>query len=263
MSAELPSFIQKYKNIVKNKKSVLCVGLDPALPDQRNNYVMPTSDRISFMKEIIEEVSSFTSIIKMNRQYLIGLNLEQIQGLNDLIHKQGMLSIIDHKLGDIGSSNDSAIFWFRKEGFDAFTHSPFAGNIEEATLAAHERDLGIIVLTLMSNPEAVIQKTAHIGSNPLYLFIAQQCLANNVDGCVVGATGNVEFQNLSKLKATLGHDILVLVPGVGVQGGNAEEILKMFGKRTMVNVGRSIIYSPNPKQEAEKFCKMFNKYIND
>ena len=102
MSAKLPSFIQKYKNIVESKKSVLCVGLDPALPNQRNNYVMPTLDRISFMKEIIEEVSSFTSTIKMNRQYLIGLNLEQIQGLNDLIHKQEMLSIIDHKLGDIG-----------------------------------------------------------------------------------------------------------------------------------------------------------------
>lgn len=263
MNTEVPTFVQKYRNTVESKRSILCVGLDPALPKQRNNYVMPNSDRLSFMKEIIINVSPFTSIIKMNRQYLIGLDLEQIQGLNELIHKQGMLSIIDHKLGDIGSSNDSAIFWFKKEGFDAFTHSPFAGNIEEATLAAHERDLGIIVLTLMSNPEAVIQKTAHIGSSPLYLFIAQQCLANNVDGCVVGATGNVENQNLCKLKATLGHDILVLVPGVGAQGGNAEEILKMFGKRTMVNVGRSIIYSPNPKQEAEKFCKLFNKYIND
>jgi len=59
---------------------------------------------------------------------------------------------LDHKLGDIGSTNESALFWISDMGFDAFTFSPFAGNIETTVDTAHKRDLGVIVLTLMSNP---------------------------------------------------------------------------------------------------------------
>jgi orotidine 5'-phosphate decarboxylase subfamily 2 len=256
MSSHYSSFIPKYKNAVRVKNSILCVGLDPALPNQRTSNVMQNKDRMAFMKDIIDSVSPFASCIKMNRQYLIGLDLNQIMEINKLIHEKGMISIIDHKLSDIGSTNDSAIFWFKEEGFDAFTYSPFAGNILEATNAAHELDLGIIVLTLMSNPEAEIQKKAFIDSTPLYLHIAAKCVESKADACVIGATGNVKEQNVKAIFDVLDRENLVLIPGVGAQGGDAEKILKLFGRRAIVNVGRSIIYSSNPKEEAEKYNSM-------
>ena len=65
-----------------------------------------------------------------------------------------MLAILDHKLNDIGSTNNSAMYWIKEMGFDAFTFSPFAGNTKETVETAHMKDLGVIVLTLMSNPKA-------------------------------------------------------------------------------------------------------------
>ena len=105
------SFIGRYLEISKEKNSILCVGLDPAIPKQRETNTIPSEDRFSFMKQIIEQVSPYASVIKINRQYIIGLKVSQIVELNKLIHSKGMLSIIDHKLSDIGSTNASAIFW--------------------------------------------------------------------------------------------------------------------------------------------------------
>jgi len=255
----MSQFVQKYLEIVEKKDSVLCVGLDPALPSQREKNVMPTDNRIEFMKSIIHDVAPYASAIKMNRQYLIGLSVDELKQLNVLIHQNNMLSIIDHKLGDIGSSNASAIFWFKEEGFDAFTFNPFAGNISEATKLAHNKGLGIIVLTLMSNPEAVFQKQAIINNEPLYLYVAKKSGEAKADGVVIGATGHVTSDDIKDIRIAVGSDCLALVPGVGVQGGNADAILHYFGSRIMINVGRAIIYSDDPIKMARMYKNKFNE----
>lgn len=256
------SFIGRYLEISKEKNSILCVGLDPAIPKQRETNTIPSEDRFSFMKQIIEQVSPYASVIKINRQYIIGLKVSQIVELNKLIHSKGMLSIIDHKLSDIGSTNASAIFWIKEEGFDAFTYSPFAGNIEEATKEAHRSGLGIIVLTLMSNKEAIIQKSAKIGSKSLFVHIAEECKKYDSDACVIGATGNVTIENLQTIKEIIGDELLLLVPGVGAQGGNAENIIDLFGNKLMINVGRAIIYTENPAEKAKEFQELFNEHLS-
>ncbi|MCG3220055.1 MAG: hypothetical protein H7641_01640, partial [Candidatus Heimdallarchaeota archaeon] len=104
-------FLENLSKIAKEKETLLCVGLDPALPAQRSKNVMSSDDRLEFMRRIILYVAPYASAIKMNRQYLIGLTIDEIRQLNILVHQNNMLSIIDHKLGDIGSSNASAVFW--------------------------------------------------------------------------------------------------------------------------------------------------------
>ncbi|MCE7740881.1 MAG: orotidine-5'-phosphate decarboxylase [Candidatus Heimdallarchaeota archaeon] len=259
MTNSVPKFVEKYRKVSESKNSILCVGVDPAIPKQRRLNVMPDNNRISFMRRIIQEVSPYTSVIKINRQYIIGLPLEEIIELNKMIHSNGMLSIIDHKLSDIGSTNDSAIFWFKEEGFDAFTFSPFAGNIEEATISAHKHGLGIIVLTLMSNKEAIVQKIAVVEKKPLYQHIAEECKKYGSDACVIGATGNVTLENLELIKNSIDENMLLLVPGVGAQGGDANDIIRRFNRNLMINVGRSIIYSENPAEIAAQFQKQFNE----
>ncbi len=256
------SFIDNYLKISDSKNSLLCVGLDPAIPKQRDKNVMPDEDRISFMKKIIHEVSPYASTIKINRQYIIGLTTEQIIAINKLIHERGMISIVDHKLSDIGSTNASAIFWFREEGFDAFTFCPFAGNIEEATQEAHKNGLGIIVLTLMSNTEAVFQKNATIDGETLYLHIVKECNKHDADACVIGATGNVTPADLERIKQILSKNKLLLVPVIGAQGGDAQNIINLFGKNLIINVGRAIIYSENPAEKASFYQKQFNELLS-
>ncbi|MHA1865497.1 MAG: orotidine-5'-phosphate decarboxylase [Candidatus Heimdallarchaeaceae archaeon] len=254
------NFVDKYLEHAKIKKSYLCVGLDPAIPNQREKNTIPKGmTKLEFMINIIKAVEKHASVIKINRQYIIGLTIEEVKEINKLIHSLGMLSIIDHKLGDIGSTNDSAIYWFKEERFDAFTFSPFAGNTKEATVTAHKHGLGIIVLTLMSNPEAEYQKKATIDNNPLYLYIANQIKKSSSDGCVIGATGHVSKEDVALIRKKVGDRCIALVPGVGAQGGSADSLFFHFGAKTMVNVGRAIIYSTDPKKEAEKYQKMFNE----
>lgn len=251
-------FVANLTKIIEEKNSLLCVGLDPAIPRQRNKNVISTENRVSFMEKIIDDVAPYTSLIKMNRQYLIGLTVDQILNLNKKIHGNNMLSIVDHKLGDIGSSNDSAIYWFKEENFDAFTFSPFAGNIKEATDMAHKQGFGIIVLTLMSNPQAIIQKQALVEKTPLFLHIAEKCKNSRADGIVIGATGHIKEDDISKIRDRVGSEIFALVPGVGAQGGNAKTVLSYFNSKTIVNVGRMLIYSDNPGKKAKEFRDLLN-----
>lgn len=252
------NFVKKYLKTVEEKNSVLCVGLDPAIKGQREKNVMSDKNRVKFMRNIIDLVSEHTSVVKINRQYILGLTTKEIQEINERIHSKGMLSVIDHKLGDIGSTNDSALYWFREEDFDAFTFSPFAGNIEEATQKAHALDMGIIVLALMSNPEAIYQKEAKIEKQPLYEYIAKKISKYNADGCVIGATGHVKEEDIKKIRNAVGDNVIALVPGVGAQGGSAELLLKEFGDKTMVNVGRGVIYAENPEEKAKYYKELFN-----
>ncbi|MCK4973537.1 MAG: orotidine 5'-phosphate decarboxylase [Candidatus Heimdallarchaeota archaeon] len=260
MSTILTSFVDKYADVVKRKNSILCVGLDPALPIQRMRQVIPNDDRLEFMKKIIADVAPFTSVIKMNRQYLIGLSADEIRQLNVLIHQGDMLSIVDQKLADISSSNSSAIFWIKEEGFDAFTLNPYGGNIEEATRMAHEKKLGILVVTLMSNPQAIIQKLLNIYENPFFLHVAEICKVAKSDGCMIGAGSHIKLTDIAQIKQSIGNNSIALVPILGQHKENAKHAILHFGDKTIVSVGGAILYSDNPSAKARQYQEQFNAY---
>jgi orotidine-5'-phosphate decarboxylase len=174
-------FYEKYLKAKKEKDSFININLDPALPKQRKNNVIPSKyiseeDRetlLNFSLDIIEQVSDYCCSIKPNTQYYLG-QTRTLKKITKKVHDEGMLAILDHKLSDISSSNSSALYWIKELGFDAFTFSPFAGNTQETVEKAHERELGVIVLTLMSNPEAekMMMKTA-VEGEPYYVHIAK------------------------------------------------------------------------------------------
>jgi orotidine 5'-phosphate decarboxylase subfamily 2 len=258
------NFIDEYDRVRKEKDSILCVGLDPALPDQRRSDVMkkqypgdPGDAIMQFCMEIIDSVHENCSAIKINSQYvLFALSQNKLEALNRQIHQYGIMSILDHKLGDIGSSNDSAMYWIKKCGFDAFTFSPFAGNIREATDMAHHRDLGIFVLDLMSNPEAEgFHKKTRFNETPLFVRIADDSKHAGSDGLVVGATDHVREVDIQKIRKTTGDERIILFPGIGSQGGDVKKIFANAGKNIIINVGRHIIYSNDPRSAAEEYNK--------
>ncbi|MDI9355034.1 MAG: hypothetical protein QM532_02345 [Cyanobium sp. MAG06] len=77
----------------------------------------------------------------------------------------------------------------------------------------------------------------------------------------------IDFTNLIK-----DEDMLLLVPGIGAQGGNIDDFLSSMiyyninVKNCMLNVGRQLMYpennSKNPyREEAEKLNKLIQKYL--
>ncbi len=263
--------LDKYQDAREKKDSILCVGLDPAVKGFRDKEFIPDiymADEdignaiLEFCINIIEQTSDYACAIKPNSQYLLfAMNLNQLRKLNEEAHNEGLISILDHKLSDIGSTNSSAFYWISEAGFDAVTFSPFAGNIEEATNDAHKYNLGLISLALMSNPESSwIQKDAKFNGIPLYREIARLARLSGTDGLVVGATDNVTESDIKKIREISGNDMLFLCPGIGAQGGDAEKLINSAGENLMINVGRAIIYEKNPGDRAKEFCELFNGF---
>lgn len=272
---EMPeTFIQIFEEALRVKNSILCVGLDPALPQQRESNVIPSKyldrddeneARLKFCLELLDETADFCVAAKPNEQYLRGFTTNQHRKLTDSIRKRGLLSIYDCKLGDIRDTAESALFYYHKWGYDAITFNPFPGNIAEVVRIAHSYDpqIGIIVLTLMSNPEAeTFMKNATIARTPVYLRIASDVKKHGADGCVVGATGHVTEKNIMSIRKRAGSDKVILVPGIGAQKGDPEKVVKAGGQNILINVGRDIIYSVNPGKKAEEYCRLFNEIRN-
>ncbi|MFH1106598.1 MAG: orotidine 5'-phosphate decarboxylase [Candidatus Micrarchaeota archaeon] len=258
-------FLEKLAQARKRRESALCVGLDPAsiffkeedsIPRgyfERNDEV---AGMLEFCLDIVEKTSAGALAYKANAQYVMPFSLQQLQRLNRKIADAGCVSIYDLKLSDIGSSNESAAYWIRKAGFDAFTFSPFAGNIAETAGFAHKAGLGVLVLALMSNPEArIFMRDSIIDNRPGYEWICSEAARAGADGVVAGATS--EAGELAEIREIIGKEMTILIPGVGRQGGGLEAAAKA-GENVLVNVGRSLIYSDDPAKAALEYRKKIN-----
>jgi orotidine 5'-phosphate decarboxylase subfamily 2 len=273
------SFTDRFGSLRKERKTVLCVGLDPALPSQRTEAVIPgkyaletdeNKARLDFCLGMIDLVCESALAIKPNQQYVIGFTKKDHKQLTDYARKKGLLSILDYKLNDIGETVASGIFHLSDAGYDAVTFNPLPGNLKEAVEIAHKHgyssrgfELGIIALTLMSNPEAEIyMKKATVDDVPMFESIARQVKDYNADGCVVGATGHVTEKDIRSIRRTVGDNKVFLVPGIGAQKGDVKKVLNAAGEAVLISVSRDIIYSENPTLKAEKYAQLFSGIID-
>ena len=260
-------FYEKYVKVVNEKNSCININLDPALPKQRKKNVIPqkfhdldySETLINFSFEIIEQVSDYCCSIKPNSQYFLG-DSKILGKIVKKIHAEGMMAILDHKLSDIGSSNESAIFWISKMGFDAFTFSPLAGNLKRTVEIAHKKQIGVFVLTLMSNPEAerIFIETKMEG-NPLYIDIANSVREAKADGCVVGLTGFVKKEYIENVQNRVGKKTVFLLQGIGPQGGEFSKIEMITNP--LISLGRTVIYSKNPQKIVKQYHHKFKPFI--
>lgn len=269
----MADFLSKFRELLAVRNSILCIGLDPAVVGQRRENVIPqrymndakgdrNEARLKFCLDIIDQTADFAIAAKPNEQYLRGFSEEHQRKLVAYIHEHGLLAIYDCKLGDIGDTAESNLFWMHEWGYDAITVHTQPGNLGQITTIAHSYSppIGTIAITLMSNLEAIkYMKECRLGERPVYLLIAEEVKLTGTDGCVVGATGHVTEEEIRTIRTECGDDKVFLVPGVGAQRGDPEKVIRAGGKHILINVGRDIIYSDNPRNRAEYYCTLFNK----
>jgi orotidine-5'-phosphate decarboxylase len=241
----------------KEEKGVLCVNLDPALPEQKLKESIPlkytrgctsSEARLNFCLDIIDVVKEHAVAIKPNLHFVSGFSEEQNRILTSHSKKAGLLSIKDCKLSDIDNSTSSGIFHLAAEGYDAITFNPLLGNLRESVRMANASKLGLIVLTLPSNPEAEpLMKHALLRRRPLYQVFAKQVKEADAEGCVVGATGHVTRDDVKAIVRLAGKDKVIFGTGIGAQGGDPS---KFAGTNAMISIGREIIYNENPRERA-------------
>lgn len=270
------NIIDKYNKRAKKINSLLCVGLDTDFAKIPKRFLKKKFPQFEFNKWIIEETHEYAAAYKPNSAFYEARGDKGIRELKmtmDYLIKKypDIFTILDAKRGDIGNTNNGYVqFIFDWLGFDAFTVSPYLGQ-EAVQIILNRKDKGVILLCKTSNPGSkdfqnlIVKGPRHRGaSKPLWQITAEKVSNewNKNKNCmlVVGATYPKEMK---KIRSIVG-DMTFLAPGMGAQGGELKEMLKAGlnskGLGLIINSSRGIIFSKNPRIEAQKLRDEIRKY---
>ncbi len=241
----METFNSKLKRLQKQKKSLLCVGLDPQF-DRIPKSLRTDPDWLTrFCSEIVQATASFAAAFKPNFAFFEAHGVEGWKALGKLREtvSDDCLIVGDAKRGDIGNSaKQYANAVFQNLDFDAITVNPYMGfDAVEPFLTQAEK--GAFCLCLTSNSGAADLQYFPREDSPLYLRVAELVASWNENencGLVAGAT---KIPQLTRLRETC-PDLPFLIPGVGAQGGDLDEVLSAIqGTNALINASRSIIYA--------------------
>jgi orotidine-5'-phosphate decarboxylase len=248
------NFIEKLAQASKKNRSLLCVGLDPdptLMPDKINVY--------DFNKAIIDATVDLVCAYKPNIAFYEAMGnagLEALKKTRDYIPKN-IPMIIDAKRGDIGNTAKAyAQSLFDYFNADAITASPYLG-YDSLEPFIERRDRGIFILCRTSNAGAKDLQSLYVetdkGKKMLYEVVAEKVNEWNKYGnlgLVVGATYPEEL----KLIREIYPEMPLLIPGVGTQGGELEQVVKYGAdkgwRKTVINSSRQILYASRGKDFA-------------
>ena len=235
---------------IKLKRSFLCVGLDTDI-NKIPKHLLSTEDPVfEFNKQIIDATQDLCVAYKPNIAFYESMGIDGWNSLKktlDYIPKD-IFTIADAKRGDIGNTSDMyARAFFENMNFDSVTISPYMGE-DSVSPFLEFRDKWAIVLALTSNKSSSnFQKTEGKNGEKLFekvLQISKYWGSENNMMYVVGATRS---NLLSTVRKIIPNHFL-LVPGVGAQGGDLEDVAKYGMNKDcglLVNSSRGIIYSGN------------------
>ncbi|MBF1485867.1 orotidine-5'-phosphate decarboxylase [Prevotella pallens] len=241
------------------KKSFLCVGLDTDL-NKVPKFLLNEEDPIfSFNKAIIDATAPYSIAYKPNLAFYECYGLKGMEAFEKTItylkedYPQHFI-IADAKRGDIGNTSKMyAQTFFKEYNVDALTIAPYMGEDSVKPFLEYEGKW-VILLALTSNKgshdfqlfedkegmrlfERVLTKSQEWGTIENLMF-------------VVGATQGSLFADIRKLAP----NSILLVPGVGAQGGSLQEVCKYGMNKDcglLVNSSRGIIYASADENFAE------------
>lgn len=264
------SFIDLLNKAVDKNNSLVCVGLDPVLEKLPEEFKNKQKPFLEFNKAIIDTTHDLVCVYKPNSAFYEALGAEGILQLKETCDyiKQNYPDIpiiLDAKRGDIGNTNNGYVnFAFDYLGCDAITLHPYMGH-DSLQPFLDRSDKGCIILCQTSNEGAGEFQYLETSGEKLYKTVAKAVSEkwNKNGNCllVVGATYPDELKGIREI---VGDDMILLVPGIGAQGGDVEATLKAGlnsnGKGLIINSSRAIIYAENPRQETEKLKSQINRY---
>jgi len=232
------------------KKSFLCIGLDTDL-EKIPEHLLDGEDPIfTFNKAIIDATQQFCVAYKPNVAFYETYGIKGWKALDKTIkylneNYPEVFTIADAKRGDIGNTSARyAKAFFEDMDFDSITVAPYMGRDSVEPFLAF-KDKHTILLALTSNEGAFDYQTKKLGEKELYkqvLETSRTYLNSENLMYVVGATKAVYLEEIRKIVP----DSFLLVPGVGEQGGNLQEVCKYGMNKNvglLVNSSRGIIYA--------------------
>ncbi len=236
---------------IHQKKSFLCVGLDPDI-DRIPVKEGTVPERIlTFNKAVIDATRDFCVAYKPNTAFYEMYGAAGWEILRETISYIGgdHFIIADAKRGDIGNtSRKYAAAFFETLHADAVTIAPYMGQDSVRPFLEYPGHW-VILLGLTSNAgSANFQKQKLQSGDFLYEMVLRTASKwGNPDNMmfVIGATHPEEFLNVRKILP----EHFLLVPGIGSQGGDFEAVCQ-YGMNDsvglLINVSRGILYPDAP-----------------
>ena len=209
------------------KKNCLILALD-------------VTDRENALR-IASDVSEYVDSIKVGYPLVLGEGLGIIRELAQIAPV-----IADFKVADIPNTDRLICEQVFDAGALGIIVHGFTGkdSLDECVRIAKERSRDVYVVTEMSHPGGVEF------FRPVAEAIAQMAVDAGATGVVAPAT---RPQRVKEIRSIIGHDLSMISPGVGAQGGSASEVINAGAD--WVIVGRSIYGSTSPSEAARLICE--------
>ena len=237
---------------IHQKKSFLCIGLDVDLNKIPKHLLEEEDPIFAFNKAIIDATHHLAVAYKPNTAFYEAYGIKGWQALKKTIqylntNHPEIFTIADAKRGDIGNTSTMyAKAFFEDLGFDSVTVAPYMGKDSVEPFLAFE-DKHTILLALTSNKGAFDFQTKISEGEEIYKKVLTTATTwQNAKNLmyVVGATKAEYFADIRKIVP----NNFLLVPGVGAQGGNLQEVCR-YGMNAqiglLINSSRGIIYASN------------------
>jgi orotidine-5'-phosphate decarboxylase len=236
----MSTFGQRLTAAVDTRGS-LCVGIDPHAALLDAWQLTDDADGLArFADRCVEAFADTAAVIKPQSAFFERCGSAGIAVLERVVaacRSAGALVLLDVKRGDIGSTMAAYAQAYLDPSaplaVDAITVSPYlgVGALQPVFDLVDAHDAGAFVLAATSNPEGPQVQHARTPDGRL---VAQAVLddvaARNAGAAGLGSVGVVAGATIDA--GVLRFDGLhgpILAPGVGAQGGTADDVRRVFG----------------------------------
>ena len=253
---------QELINQIKKKKSFLCIGLDVDLNKIPQHLLKEEDPIFAFNKAIIDATHHLCVAYKPNTAFYEAYGLKGWQALERTINYLNqnhpeIFTIADAKRGDIGNTSTMyAKAFFDDLGFDSVTVAPYMGKDSVEPFLAFQ-DKHTILLALTSNEGAFDFQTLKVNNKELYKEVLEVSKTYKNSKNLMYVVGATKAEFLADIRNIIPESFL-LVPGVGAQGGNLQDVCK-YGMNDdiglLINSSRGIIYASNGVDFAKAAAK--------
>ena len=243
---------------IRKKDSFLCIGLDVDLNKIPKHLLEEEDPIFAFNKAIIDATHHLAVAYKPNTAFYEAYGIKGWKALEKTIeylniNHPEIFTIADAKRGDIG--NTSAMYakaFLEDLGFDAITVAPYMGKDSvEPFLSFKEKHT--ILLALTSNKGAFDFQTQIIDNEELYKKVLKTSKSWEHSDQLMYVVGATKAEYFKEIRNIVPNSFL-LVPGVGAQGGNMQDVCKYGMNKDvglLINSSRGIIYASNQLDFAE------------
>jgi orotidine-5'-phosphate decarboxylase len=242
-------FADRLAAAVEIKGAPLCVGLDP------DPALMPEGlGVVDFCRGIVDAVADVAVAVKPQAAFFEAQGQTGWAALVEVCgyaREVGLLVIADAKRGDVPSTARAYAAAFAPLA-DAVTVNPYLGRDSLEPFFAHD-GLGVLAILKTSNAGSEDLQDLPLGDGrPFWQHVASLIDRWGADyvgasglssvGAVVGATHPEVLETVRSLMPRA----VLLLPGVGEQGGSPETLVAAFAPgpaSALVSASRSVIYA--------------------